>query len=461
MLTLAAPQPRADGKMTRRALLRAGWLALGGLTLADYLRLQAAAARPAARDRAVILVWLGGGIPHIDMYDMKPDAPAEVRGEFKPISTPVAGMQICEHMPLQARLADKFTLLRTLSHTDNSHGMAIHHVMTGHRLPVLTPDALVGNNNPSCGSVVAKLRGPNRPNVPAYAVVPWLSYRLVSENAAYLGGGYNPFIPYKQRNDLDLYDPRQAQVEGLSMPSEMSVGRLGDRRALLETMDGIRKDLDRSGNVDRFYGDAFEMLSSETCRTAFDLARESPKLRDRYGRNQMGQSALLARRLVEAGVTFVTLNATYNKVPNGWDTHYNNFPSLKNDLLPRYDQFFSALIDDLHERGLDEKVLVVAVGEFGRSPKINNGGGFGGPGRDHWAASGSAVIVGGGFRMGQVIGRTDAIGAYPTSDPISPQDLLATIYRFLGIDPHHELRDHNGRPIPLVYGGKPIEALFV
>jgi len=458
MLNFSADCPLTNGRITRRTLLRAGCLAMGGMTLADRFRLQAAEAK-AAKDTAIILVWLGGGIPHIDMYDMKPEAPAEIRGEFKPIRTKAPGIQICEHMPLQAALGDKFSLIRTLSHSHASHGVAIHWMMTGHPLPTLVDDNLVGNDNPSVGSVVARLRGPNRKSLPPYAIVPYLNYRLTCQNAAYLGAGFNPFVPYKGSSALDLNDPK-TKVESLHMPPDMNIDRLGDRRALLHLVDGMRKDLDRSNNLDRFYGHAFDLLSSDAARDAFDLDKENPRLRDRYGRNPMGQSALLARRLVEAGVTFVTINATYTKVPNGWDTHYDNFTSLKNDLLPRYDQFFSALIEDVYARGLDRKVMIVAVGEFGHTPKINNGGGFGGPGRDHWPAANSAVVVGGGLNMGQAIGQTDRQGAFPTTHPHSPQDLLATMYRFLGIDHHHEFRDHNGRPIPLLYGGKPIESLF-
>jgi hypothetical protein len=427
--------------MSRRSFLRVGFLGLAGLTLADHLRLKAAAAErgQTTRDTAVILLWLGGGPSHIDMYDLKPDAPAEFRGEFRPIATNVPGTHVSEHLPHEARIMDKISVVRSATHTNAGHGMGTHWMLTGY-----VPTIEINDNlNPSCGSIVARMRGANAPRMPAYVCVP---NPPPSANAAYLGVAYNPFSPAD--------DPNRAgfQVRNLRLMPQVDLGRFRNRRQLLRGVDNLRRDVDIEGTAegyDRFYREAFEIVTSKNCRNAFDIEREEPRLRDRYGRDSWGQSALLARRLVEGGATYVTVNM------GGWDTHNNNFQSLKTRNLPRYDQAIAALVQDLHERGLHRRVLVISYGEFGRTPRVN-----GTAGRDHWPGAMSVVFAGGGLRMGQMIGTTDSRAEYPTSRAASPQDVLATMYHVLGIDYRHEFHDAGQRPIPILNEGRPIEELI-
>jgi len=427
--------------MNRRSFLRVGFLGLAGLTLADHLRLKASAAErgQATRDTAVILLWLGGGPSHIDMYDLKPDAPAEFRGEFRPIATNVPGTRISEHLPHEARIMDKISVVRSATHTNAGHGMGTHWMLTGY-----VPTIEINDNlNPSCGSIVARMRGANAPRMPAYVCVP---NPPPSANAAYLGVAYNPFSPSSDPNSPGF------QVRDLRLMPQIDLSRFRNRRELLRGVDNLRRDVDIQGTADgydRFYREAFEIVTSENCRNAFDIHREEPRLRDRYGRDSWGQSALLARRLVEGGATYVTVNM------GGWDTHNNNFQSLKTNNLPRYDRAIAALIQDLHERGLDRRVLVISYGEFGRTPRVNTTAG-----RDHWPGAMSVVFAGGGLRMGQMIGTTDSRAEYPTSRAASPQDVLATMYHVLGIDYRHEFHDAGQRPIPILNEGRPIEELL-
>jgi hypothetical protein len=427
--------------LSRRSFLKVGFLGLAGLSLADHLRMKAVAAETgrATNDTAVILVWLGGGPSHIDMYDLKPDAPAEFRGEFKPIDTNVPGVQISEHLPHEAKLMDKLSIVRSVMHTNAGHGMGTHWMMTGY-----VPTIEINDNlNPSCGSIVARMRGSNAPRLPAYVCLP---NPPPSANAAYLGVAYNPFTPSGDPNNPGF------SVRDLKLPPRIDLDRFNNRRDLLQGLDTIRRDVDTQGvaeGYDRFYRDAFDIVTSDDCRRAFDIHKEDPKLRDRYGRDAWGQSALLARRLVEAGVTYVTVNM------GGWDTHSNNFQSLKTSLLPRYDRALAALVQDLHERGLDRKVLVISYGEFGRTPRINKDAG-----RDHWPGAMSVVFAGGGLKMGQVIGSTDARAEAPRTRAVGPQDVLATMYHVLGIDYRHEFIDAAKRPIPILNEGNLIEELI-
>jgi hypothetical protein len=439
MLEVRGPGYRTCDGLSRRSFLRVGFLGLAGLSLADHLRLKAAAKESTSKDTAVILVWLGGGPSHLDMYDLKPEAPVEFRGEFREIDTAVPGIRIGEHLPHEAKVMDRMSVVRSVTHTNAGHGMGSHWMLTGYVPTVEIND----NHNPSCGSVVAKMRGANAPRLPAYVCLPSPPQ---SANAAYLGVPYNPFSPGS--------DPSQPgfQVRDLRLPPQLDLTRFRNRRELLAGIDNLRRDVDIQGTaegLDKFYRDAFEIVTSEDTRKAFDIHSEDPKLRDRYGRDSWGQSALLARRLVEAGVTYVTVNM------GGWDTHGNNFNELKSRLLPRYDKAVAALIEDIFERGLDQKVLVMTYGEFGRTPRINKDAG-----RDHWPGAASVVFSGGGLKMGQMIGSTDPKAEYPKTRAAGPQDVLATMYHVLGIDYRHEFYDGGQRPIPILNEGKPIEELL-
>lgn len=394
MLDVLGPRYRCCDGVSRRGFLKVGTLGLSGLSMADLLRAKAKGAEAGnpVKDTAVILFWLGGGPSHIDMYDLKPGAPAEFRGEFKEIATNVEGTRIGELLPLQARVMDKISVVRSVTHTNAGHGMGTHWMMTGY-----VPTIEINDNlNPSCGSVVAKMRGANAPQMPPYVCLP---SPPPSANAAYLGVSHNPFSPGG--------DPQNEgfEVRDLVRSGRVTLDRFEDRRQLLQDLDRLRRDVDTQGiaeGYDKFYHDAFEIVAGERCRKAFQIQKEDPRLRDRYGRDSWGQCALLARRLVESGVTFVTVNM------GGWDTHNNNFQALKENLLPRYDRALAALVTDLSDRGLDKNVLVVTYGEFGRTPRINPTAG-----RDHWPGAASVVFAGGGLKMGQMIGTTDTKAEYP------------------------------------------------
>jgi hypothetical protein len=429
-----------DFTMNRRTFLRVGSLALGGLTLPGLLKLRAAGGQSAAgAKKSVILIWQAGGPSHLDMYDLKPDAPAEVRGEFKPIDTNVPGIRIGEHLPLQARIFDKLAVVRSAYHTNAGHGMGSQWMLTGYQPTIEVND----NIYPSCGSVVARMKGPNEPGLPAYVNLP----RVLSlGKAAYLGASYNPFAPDSNPNNPNF------QVRNLKLPGRVSGDRLQNRKHLLHDLDTIRRDIDTKGDLDgldTFYRDALAMVTDTKAQRAFDVNKESVRLRDHYGRNDLGQCCLLARRLVESGVTFVTLQAG-----GGWDTHGDNFKELKTRLLPQFDRAVAALVTDLHERGLQDDVLVMAFGEFGRTPKINPQAG-----RDHWPGAMSILYAGGGLQMGQAIGATNALAEYPTSKPYTPGCVLSTMYHVLGIDHKHAFYDQAQRPLPILSEGEPIQEL--
>jgi hypothetical protein len=438
MLDLLGRNYRTCDGVSRRSFLRVGGLAAGGFTLANLLERQSRAAQP-LRKKAVIQIWQAGGPSHIDMYDLKPDAPAEFRGEFKPIATNVPGIDIGEHLPHQSKVMDKMAIVRSAYHTNAGHGMGSQWMLTGWQPTIEVND----NIFPSCGSVVSRLRGANEPGLPAYVNLPRL---LDLGKAAYLGASYNPFAPDNDPNSDGF------SVRNLRMPGRVDIARLDRRRGLLKELDAIRRDIDTRGDLeglDTFYRDAMEMITSDKAQRAFNIQSEDPKLREKYGRNDLGQSCLLARRLVEAGVTYVTVQAG-----GGWDTHGNNFFELKNNLLPKFDQALAALVTDLYDRGLQDDVLVMAFGEFGRTPRINSGAG-----RDHWPGAMSIVFAGGGLKMGQVIGATDSKAEYPTSKPYTPGCVLSTMYHVMGIDHHHVFYDQARRPMPVLAEGAPIEEL--
>jgi hypothetical protein len=428
--------PSCDG-VTRRSFLQAGVLGLTGLSLADVLRLRAADGR-AAKDTSVILIWKGGGPSHLDTWDLKPNAPVEYRGEFKPIATNVPGIQVSEHLPLSAKQMDKFSILRSVTHPDAGHESASHYLLTGYR----PSNDIPSNEVPSYGSIVAKERGPRRPGLPAYLAVPTPPR---STAAAYLGVAYNPFAVGADPNANNF------SVRNLTLPNGISMERLENRRKLLQSLDKMKRDVDQTGlmeGFDAFTRKAFEMVTSPAAQKAFDINKEDDATRDLYGRNTLGQSMLLARRLVEAGVTFVTVNA------GGWDTHANNFEALKKTKLPQFDMAWAGLLQDMQRRGLLQNTLVLVWGEFGRTPRINKDAG-----RDHWPGAQSVVLAGGGLKMGQAIGLSDAKAEYPKERPLTPEDVLSTMYGVLGIDQTIDYLNEAQRPVKILNGGEPIKEL--
>lgn len=443
MLDIVASGSRSGQRagVSRRAWLQVGSLALGGVTLDQTLRQRAAqgASGTPLNKRSVILIWQAGGPSHLDMYDLKPDAPAEFRGEFKPLPTNVPGIEICEHLPHQAQVMDKLAIVRSAFHTNAGHGMGSQWMLTGWQPTIEVND----NIFPACGSVVARVKGPNRAGMPPYVNLP---RPLGLGKAAYLGSSFNPFSPDNDPNNDNF------TVRNLRLPGRVDSDRLGRRQGLLQQLDTIRRDVDTKGDLlglDSFYRDALEMVTSDQAQRAFDINAERPELRERYGRNDLGQSCLLARRLVEAGVSYVTIQAG-----GGWDTHGDNFKQLKDNLLPKFDRALAALVSDLYDRGLQNDVLVMAMGEFGRTPRIN-----GGAGRDHWPGAMSVVFAGGGLRMGQVIGETNDKAEHPISRPCTPGCILSTMYHQLGIDHHQVFHDEANRPLPILKEGEPIEGL--
>ncbi len=434
-----------DG-LSRRSFLKAGCLGLAGLTLPAWLQHKAAAAEAgkSARDTAVIFVWLDGGPTHMDTYDLKPAAPAEYRGPLKGTRTNVPGLDICELMPQQAKVMDKVAVVRSLHHTTGDHFAGAHWMLTGyHGSTAANLDPMY----PSAGSITAKLRGANRPGLPAYVAVPVAaSVGLVPgyNSGAYLGTAYNPFQTGGDPNAPAF------SVQNLTLPGGVTLAQLEDRRQLLGSFDTLRRDVDRSGtldSLDRFQREAYEMISGPAARRAFDLATEDPRTRDRYGRHTWGQSCLLARRLVEAGVTFVTVHM------GGWDDHAQIEAAMKNK-LPIYDRALAGLVSDLSERGLYERVAICVGGEFGRTPRVNPSAG-----RDHWGQSGFCLLGGGGLKTGLAVGSTNDKGEYPKERAVKPEDMLATLYHVLGIDTSLTFHDRSGRPHPVLNGATPIAEL--
>jgi hypothetical protein len=443
---------RRTGRMcdgvSRRDFLRIGALSAGGLTLADVWRLRA---ETGAAPKSVIMVYLPGGPSHIDMYDLKPDAPREYRGDFNPIQTNVPGIQVCEHMPLHAKIADKFAIVRGLK-TQGNHDPT--ELLTG--IPAAASGQIGTVRRPALGCVLSKLRGSDGP-VPPY--VSTSDHRLLQsyddpEEPAYLGSAHRPFSVKGQ------------VMKNLAPLPEISLERLEDRKTLRQSFDTLQRELDTSdkklAGMESFTARALQMIASSAVRDALDLSREPDKGRDKYG--PAGLDLLRARRLVEAGVSVVSVAARFSvrigggiNDPGGWDTHGHNFELLRAK-LPIYDQAVAALLADLCERGLDRDVAVVIWGEFGRTPKI---GPVDGDNRGHWPEAGCALLAGGGMKMGQVIGETDARAERPRFKPYRPQDVLATLYRVLGIDPHTTaLTDHSGRPQYLIDRGQEIAALL-
>lgn len=454
-----------SGPLSRRSFLRLGTLGVGGLCLADVMRLRAEASQVTTPpDTSVLFVWLAGGPPHLDMYDMKPDAPEEYRGPFQPIETNVAGLKVCELMPLHAKCADKYTVIRSIAHTFNDHGGGSKRVMTG-RIPE-TPTETI-NDAPSVISIVAKMREKYElglPNCINAADGGREGAHTYAQGPAYLGPKYNPFGVGGDPNKSDF------EIKNVTLHKNVA-GRLDDRMGLLKNFDQLRRQVDASGTVeamDAFNQKAISIMTSSRTREAFDLSQEPDAIRDRYGRNTWGQRALLSRRLVEAGCSFVTCVMENPNLPNtfyNWDTHavnHDNFIDMRKR-LPLYDQVVTALIEDLHNRGLTKKVLLVVTGEFGRSPRISQAsGGAKGQryGREHWPQAMSVLVSGGGLRHGQVIGSTNDKGEHPQDRPLTPNDLWATVYKHLKINQHDAILDYTGRPQHILPFGEPIRELM-
>ncbi len=435
--------------LTRRELLRAGSLAPFGLGLYDILAPRASAARKGSA-KSVILLFMWGGPSHLDTWDPKPNAPPEIRGQFQSIPTTVPGLRIGEHFPRLAMRAKQYAVVRSMTHTDPAHLSPVHHLMTGHiaAKPNSDNDGARRTDAPCLGAVVQKVL-PSVGALPASVTLPWaVSHPSApggvapGQNGGWLGMGSDPFLVTGNPNAPSF------AVAGLAAPGDVSLDRLQGRAEL-------SRQLERTGGPSG-YSDmqsrALDLLLAPTVSKAFDLARETAALRDKYGRHAHGQSCLLARRLIEAGSRLVTVNWP-DDGQAFWDTHGNNFPSLKNRLMPPADIAFSALLDDLAARGLLDETLVIWVGEFGRTPRVENGG------RQHWPHCYSAVLAGGGIQGGAVYGSSDKTGAYPADRPVSPADLTATMYHALGIDPAGAIHDPTGRPWRIA-DGTPLRQLF-
>lgn len=449
------PKSFCDG-LRRRDLLRVGGAgALGfGLSLSELLRLQAAdtqaspadAKRSGGKDVSLIIVFLQGGLSTIDTWDMKPDAPAEFRGEFQPRPTKTPGIQLCEHLPRLATQSDKFSLVRSFGHSNSGHGPADHFMLTGcHPAAGFNASLKPNNQRPAHGAVIAREQGP-RGSTPPYVCLPKMHN---SAGSAYLGSSSAPFVV-----DADPNAPNFS-VPDLAPPLSVPAPRLESRQELLHTVNRFAATAETAANrsaaaLDQFQQKAFDLMTSAATRKAFDIAQEPAPMRDQYGRHSLGQSCLMARRLVEAGVRCVLIDHT------NWDTHYNNFSVLKNDLLPHLDAAMSTLLEDLAQRSMLESTLVLVTGEFGRTPRVNKDAG-----RDHWGPSCAIALAGGGVQGGRVIGASNERAERPATTPYGPADLAATIYHSLGIDRSRIFHTPEGRPAPIVPNqGRVIEGLF-
>jgi hypothetical protein len=472
MMSVATTVRGSGGRVGRREVLRVGAAGLLGLSLPQLVRAEAAR-RP--RAKSCVLFFLEGGPAHQDLWDMKPDAPEQVRGEFRPVATSLPGVSFCEHLPRLSRLAHKLTLVRSVHHTVADHNAGAYLALTGHD-PVVGGRLVTSPSRddfPPFGAVLARLRPGDR-DLPDFVQTPdWMSNNgsfLPGQAAGFLGGAYDPFLT----GDPSL--PGYA-VPGLEPPRGVTLDRVGRRRALLDAVGQALEPGPGHDALAAHYRKAFELISSPEARRAFDLSREPAAVRERYGLEpgndrktearkfgglpHLGQCLLLTRRLIEAGVRLVTV-CTGARYDQTWDTHRDHFPLLKRSILPYFDRGFSALLTDLDERGLLDETLVVAVGEFGRTPKvgqITSSAGADKGGRDHWPHCYTALFAGGGMPAGAVVGASDAHAAYPARDPVTPQDIAATVYQAMGLDPAGTLiRDALDRPYPLSTG-TPIKGL--
>jgi hypothetical protein len=442
-----------DG-FSRRSFLQLGIAGMASVGLPQLLR---AREQSSKKNTSVILIWLDGGPSHLDLYDLKPDAPADYRGIWKPIRTRVPGFDVSELFPLQAKVTDKFSIVRSLHHDTGDHFAGGHRMLTAKDMGVSGANTEI--KFPSIGAIVSRELGPRQRGMPGYVAVPHAS--SIGLNPGYFGG----HMLGRQHNPFQTGgDPNAANfaVNNLNLVPGLNIARLEDRRSLLKQFDtGLRpfQTLADLGAMDRFNQEAFEFVSGQAARRAFDISKEDPRLRDRYGRHNWGQSTLLARRLVEAGSTFVTVHF------GGWDHHWDLKAGMER-YLPMVDSCVASLFTDLDERGLLETTLVVLCGEFSRTPRMNDGGNGGPPGskgtpgRDHWGNAMFCLMGGGGVKGGQVVGSTDRLGTRPHTRPVTPSNIHATIYHVLGIEPKLHLLDHSGRPVPVLDDPTPIHELL-
>lgn len=445
-----------DG-LHRRSFLRLGVAGMASLGLPQVLRAKSESATGSRKNTKVILIWLDGGPGHMDMYDMKPDAPAEYRGLWKPIRTKVPGFDVTELYPKQAKVTDKFSVVRSLHHDTGDHFAG------GHRMLTTKDMGVSGANNsqkfPGIGAIVNREAGPRHPGLPGYVAVPYgmsIGIRPGYFGGHMLGAQHNPFETVS-----DAASPG-FKVPNLGLTPGLSIGQLDDRKSLSKRFDVMRKAMDERPDtqaMDRFSEEAYQFVTGPVARNAFDISKEDPRLRDQYGRHPWGQSTLLARRLAEAGCTFTTVHL------GGWDHHWDLKKGYESN-LPVVDSLVSALFTDLDDRGLLDETLVVLCGEFGRTPKMNDGGNGGPPmsqgtpGRDHWGNAFFCLMGGGGVKGGMVIGSTNAKGERPKDRPLTPCNVHATIYEVLGIDPKLQLLDPSGRPVNVLDDPTPISELL-
>ena len=446
-----------DG-LSRRNFVQIGMAGMASVGLPQILKAkeESAAIGTSRKDTSVILIWLDGGPGHMDMYDMKPEAPAEYRGIWNPIRTNVSGFEITELFPLQAKIADRFSIVRSLHHNQGDHFTGGHYMLTG-RGGASGADAT--GKYPFVGSMATRMTGARRPGMPAHVAVPYamsIGLRPGYFGANYVGIQHNPFETEGDPNAANF------QVQNIQIPTDLSIARLQDRQGLSKTFDRLRRDLDSRGTVaatDRFDQQAFDLVTGAAARKAFDINSEDPRLRDKYGRHNWGQSTLLARRLVEAGSTFVTVHY------GGWDHHWDLKAGMER-YLPMVDQCVATLFEDLTTRGLYDNVLVMLCGEFSRTPRMNNGGNggaplsMGTPGRDHWGNSMFCLLGGGGVQGGRIVGSTNRLGEVPKDHPLTPADIHHTLFHVLGVDPSISFINHAGRPIQALEPGKVIQELL-
>jgi len=457
-LDLGSTSRYCDG-LSRRSFIKLGVAGMASVGLPGLLRARDVSAQSTRerKDTSVILIWLDGGPSHMDLYDLKPDAPAENRGIWKPIPTRVPGFEISELFPKQAAVADKFSIVRSLHHDTGDHFMGAHLMLTSKAMGV--SGANTEGKFPGIGAIASRELGSRRSGVPPYVAIPHAA--SVGINPGYFGGNFlgMQFNPFPTGGNPDAPN---FSVQNLNLARGLSMPRLEDRRSLVKHFDEVSKSLETMAEVqamDRFSQEAFDFVTSPVTREAFQIHKEEPRLRDQYGRNEWGQSALLARRLVEAGSTFVTVHL------GGWDHHWNLKAGMEAN-LPKVDAMVATLLRDLHERGLLDKTLVVMCGEFSRTPRMNNGGNggapmsMGTPGRDHWGNAMFCLMGGGGVRGGQIVGSTDRLGYRPHTRPVTPANIHATMYKVLGLDPKLQVLDRAGRPISVLEDPTPIHELL-